>query len=341
MQIGIIGINHKLADLNLREKLSKIFQKKFGQEGSLHLNHFFILLSTCNRTELYFSSRNLAETHTYILAILRGEIVEDFEQKLYSYFGLDCFSHLIKVASGLDSAILAETEIQGQVKEAYDLASKHIQLPYDLHFLFQKALKTSKQVRSTLIKGRSMPEIEHAIFQTAFHFFKNLDEKKLLIVGASEINLKVLKFLKNKPIRKITICNRTTEKAEYLASKYDLEILPFEKMKFALNECDWAIFGTKSLNPLITKEFAIQKSESRKLIIDLSFPRNVDPKIAKYACITLLNIDQINRMLSFRKRWLEKAATEAKTFIEETSLQQIKIFKQKLRYNYSLMAVSA
>src|SRR5436853_2688901 len=109
MRVGVVGINHKLADLKLREQLAITCLKRFGPSQSVHSDHHFIVLSTCNRTEVYFSSDDLAMTHSYLLSILRLDVDEEFDHKLYSYFGVDCFSHLAKVASGLDSAILAET----------------------------------------------------------------------------------------------------------------------------------------------------------------------------------------------------------------------------------------
>ncbi len=136
MRVGLIGINHKLADLKLRELLAYACQKRFGPVFSTHENHSFVLLSTCNRTEVYFSSEDLTNTHNYLLSILRQEVKYEFEQKLYSFFGYDCFFHLSRVTAGLDSAIVAETEIQGQVKTAYDNAQEFSQLPSDLHFLF-------------------------------------------------------------------------------------------------------------------------------------------------------------------------------------------------------------
>ena len=120
----MLGINHKLADLKLRELLAKASQRRFGAGISTHGSHHFILLSTCNRTEIYFCSDDLAATHTYLLSILRNEVDEEFDQKLYSYFGRDCFHHLARVTAGLDSAIVAETEIQGQVKKAYEFAAQ-------------------------------------------------------------------------------------------------------------------------------------------------------------------------------------------------------------------------
>ncbi len=129
MRIGVVGINHRLAGLELRDSLARICQKKFGSDRITHSNHSFILLSTCNRTEVYFCSDNLPESHSYLINALRGDVSEDFDQKLYSFFGSDCFLHLCRVTAGLDSAIVAETEIQGQVKTAYEKAAQK--------FLFQ------------------------------------------------------------------------------------------------------------------------------------------------------------------------------------------------------------
>ncbi|KAF3361731.1 Glutamyl-tRNA reductase [Chlamydiales bacterium STE3] len=326
MRVGVIGINHKLADLNLREKLAKGCQRRFGLESSLHEGHTFLLLSTCNRTEIYFSSENLATTHTYILSILRQEVNEDFEHKLYSYFGYDCFFHLCHVTTGLDSAIVAETEIQGQVKKTYETALSHQSLPHELHYLFQKALKIAKQARSHLFNGKRMAEVEHAAYQTGVHFFKDLNAVNILFVGASEINQKLLRFFSTKQLPSITLCNRTLKKAEHYAEKYGLDILPWEDLG-RWQEFDWIIFGTKASHYFIQKEQLTQYTFSKeKLIVDLSFPRNVDPRIAKDPRIILLNIDQINRMLKFRKAKLSQKLQDASLLIEQSARLYVDLF---------------
>ena len=111
MRVGVVGINHKLADLQLREMLAKACQKQFHPSNLFHGKHAFCLLSTCNRTEVYFSSEDLADTHSYLLNVLRSEVRVPFEHKLYSYFGYDCLSQAVRVTAGLDSAIIGETEI--------------------------------------------------------------------------------------------------------------------------------------------------------------------------------------------------------------------------------------
>lgn len=177
MRVGVLGINHKLAGLELRELLAKICYRRLHPGQSTHGEHSFVLLSTCNRTEVYFSSANLAETHSYLLSILRNDVNEDFDQKLYSYFGQDCLLHLCRVTAGLDSAIIAETEIQGQVKSAYELAQEFHVLPFELHYLFQKSLGIAKKVRTVLPTKPGLPDVGQAIFQTGQHLLKGSSQK--------------------------------------------------------------------------------------------------------------------------------------------------------------------
>ena len=122
MRVAVLGINHKLADLSLRDAIAKAFRKKFSYS---HLYDFsFVTILTCNRIEIYFSSTDLAKSQSQIIELLRQEVDEEFEQKLYSFFGHHCFLHLTRVAAGLDSAIIGETAVQGQVKDCYEEAKK-------------------------------------------------------------------------------------------------------------------------------------------------------------------------------------------------------------------------
>jgi glutamyl-tRNA reductase len=227
--------------------------------------------------------------------------------KLYSYFGNECFLHLSKVAAGFDSAIMAETEIQGQVKQAYELALKAKTLPSCLHSLFQKSLQISKHIRSKYALGRGMPDIEHAVFQTGTHYFKTPQEKSILFIGSSAINQKVLGYIQKKGCKSITLCNRTQENAEKLSLKFQIPSLPFAAID-QWQEFDWIILGTNAPNYLIHENNSISQP---KLIIDLSLPRNADPRLAQDPNVQLLNIDQINRMLKFRRKWIDSTFTQA------------------------------
>lgn len=279
MQIGVLGINHKSADVGLREKIARAMNQYFG----IFCYQFpFVLLSTCNRTEIYFSSEDLAATHTFLFSVLRNDINFEFEHKIYAYFGTDCFFHLAKVTSGLDSAIVGETEIQGQVKQSYEMACKARALCSELHFLFQKSLKIGKEIRSKW--SEICIPFEDLVYQIARNYFSDLESKKILLVGISEINLKVLKKFDTYDL---TLCNRTESRALPFGKK----ILPFALHQSHVFDFDMIIYGTKAQDFLLTKKGQVL---SKKLIIDASVPRNVDPNLAT-DLITVLNIDQITK----------------------------------------------
>jgi len=305
MNIGIIGINHKSAALRLREKLAIEAEHLFGPRYAAHFRLSYILLSTCNRTELYFHSDDLAMTHTYLLNAIRERMEEEFEHKIYSYFGIDCFFHLARVTAGVDSALIGETEIQGQVKRAYEMAHSYRTLAPELHFLFQKCLKIGKEVRSQHRLAYGLPCIENAVLNVGMRILGNLQEKNVLFVGLSEINHKIFLHLKKIGCRHLFFCNRTLSKAQELAAKENIGFLPWEQLD-RWSSFDAVIFGTKCPHFLIHKEDVISPSACR-LVIDLSVPRNVDPKIGRHPEITLLNVDQLNRAID-RKRTIK--ATE-------------------------------
>jgi glutamyl-tRNA reductase len=328
MRIGVVGVNYKLADLKLRETLAKTCLKYFGPHNASSSCHF-IVLSTCNRTEIYFVTEDLAAAHTYILNTLRKDTAKDFEQKLYSFFGEDCFLHLCRVTAGLDSAIVAETEIQGQVKAAYECAAETFSLPEELHYLFQKSLKIGKQVRSQLAIQRGLPDLEHAILQTAQQLFGSRFDAKILFVGASAINQKIMSFFKGRNFDNITICNRTAILANDIAQRYNCRQLPWNSLSTAWHQYDWIIFGTKAPEPLIHRHSLPVKQQGRWLIIDLSVPRNVEASLANDSRVTLLNIDQLDQTLSFRRNQIHHLLSMAENLITHQALQHVENFKQR------------
>jgi glutamyl-tRNA reductase len=330
MRVGVVGVNHKSADLQLRELLAKACQKRFCPGGFAHGEHAFILLSTCNRTEVYFSSEDLADTHIYLLRVLRQEVSIEFEHKLYSYFGSDCFNHLSRVTAGMDSAILAETEIQGQVKNAYELAAKFGSLPRDLHFMFQKCLKIGKEIRTSFPATRRMASIEDAVLQVGQTSFLNFVHKKVLFVGVSEINCRILMAMRAHGIHDLTLCNRTEEKASALALKENIAFLPWKNL-FLWHHYDVILFGTKSPEFLVNKKDLIMDMPENKLVIDLSVPRNVEPVVGRHPQITLLNIDQINQQVDKIRRLKKIEVNRIEKLVSEKSEQQTAAFQYKER----------
>lgn len=270
LNVGVLGINFKTADLQLREAIARGAESLRG-ERALFFPHPIVLLSTCNRTEIYFSAEDLGAAHSDLLAVLRKSVEEPFEHRLYSYFGIDCFAHLCRVAAGLDSAILAETEIQRQVKVAYAQARA---LPSCLHYVFQKALKVSKEVRSGL--GVEGPSLYGTLWQLA-----EWKRKRILLVGYSEINRGFASFLMHKGIEGFSLCTRNPA-----AVRLEGVDLRDRSVLDRWQEYELIVCASKA------EEYLIQgKGDACHCIFDLSVPRNVDPEVGKTA--RLYNIDQL------------------------------------------------
>ncbi|MBS0646844.1 MAG: glutamyl-tRNA reductase [Verrucomicrobia bacterium] len=288
MRIGMIGVNHKLASLEMREQIARLCARRFADHRILHPYFSYVLLSTCNRTEIYFHSPELSQTHVYLLGILRYGIGENIDQRFYSFFGCDCFCHLTRVTAGLDSAILGETEIQGQVKVAYSQASQQRKLAKELHFLFQKSLKLAKEIRTYVGQGR-FPVLAKTIVETATQMLGDLSLCRILFIGFSHINQTVAAWFEKQCIKNFTYCNRHVEKLQTLQLPY---LLWEHKERWV--DYDLIILGTKAEHYII--EQLPQAIARPKLLIDLSVPRNVAPSLGQEPHIKLLNIDQLSAL---------------------------------------------
>lgn len=346
VDIGVIGLNHKMACLKLREKIAKACHSYFGVHAIPFDGRFPVLLSTCNRTEIYFSSENLANTHIQILNRLRQHVHEQqdcFDQKLYSYFGKDCFHHLARVTSGLDSAVIGETEIQGQVKAAYERAIESTpRLAPELHYLFQKSLKIGKTIRSTFDLGYHTLDMEHAVLKLGQHHFGSCEKLKILFIGASDINLKIIQFMKSRQFDRVTVCNRTKDRLMEFSRTHSLNALEWD-FRDHWGEYDWIIFGTKAPDYLMTQGQvrSWETDQSPKLIIDLCVPRNVDPLVVQKEGIFLYNIDQINASLASRSDIMSQLVEEAEKYVSISTLNHIALFKSKERYRNRTVAFTA
>lgn len=329
MQVGVVGVNHKLASLSIRESLARVCTQHFSMFDPQHAPHSFILLSTCNRTEIYFHSPDLAQAHSYILNLLKSVENQEIEQKLYSFFGSCCLHHLCRVTAGLDSAILAETEIQGQVKKAYLRAASQSNLPSDFHFCFQKALKTGKTLRQSYWMPAGEMTLEKMVYETGAQFFGD-HHPTLLLVGASEINTKILNYMHIKDLKGITVCNRSTDQGKRLADKYHATFLPWHQ-RSRWHHYDWVIYGTSSPEPLLQPAH-LQQTEHKHLIIDLAVPRNVDPDVGLAPNISLWNIDQINGRIHRTQQKQQKALFSAEMELSSHTNRLIDSYQRKTQY---------
>ncbi|QVL58088.1 MAG: glutamyl-tRNA reductase [Simkaniaceae bacterium] len=311
MQVGIVGINHKSSTLPLREALARAFQRAFEKRDG-------VLLSTCNRTEFYFCARSLAETQMEILFLLREEMDENFEHALYSYFGHDCFNHLGRVVSGVDSAIFGESDIQRQVKLAYEYARKKGELSHEIHYLFQKGLKIGKEMRSSFLMSKKETPLPVVIQGILEKNQRLVEDSQILFVGNSAINRKLISYFQFRGAKKLTLCTRM-KKGEF--PKILIEDWGVLKK---WDSYDVVICGTYHKNHILTRS---TRSLHQTLLFDLSVPRNIDPKLGAHPKLKLYNIDQIGKLA--QKKSGEKEITLCENVIEKAVQRQMQLFKER------------
>lgn len=288
LRAGVIGVSYKTADLHLREAMARAAEKISG-ERAVFFKHPIVAISTCSRTEIYFSGEDLSEAQSDLLAVFRAQLKEPFEHRVYSYFGIDCFVHLCRVTAGLDSAILAETEIQRQVKLAYCQSSQIIHLPSCLHYMFQKGLRVGKLARNNLSLEKGASTLYGTVFQLAESNLGNLEARCVLLVGYSEINRGLISYLQKKGLKKIVLATRYPAAAQIEGvAVHSREVLA------CWQEFDWVVCSARSDEYLLTGE-----GRGNNLIFDFSVPRNVDPAIRG---ARLLNIEEINQMVEQNRR---------------------------------------
>ncbi|MBS0628064.1 MAG: hypothetical protein JSS09_07630, partial [Verrucomicrobia bacterium] len=258
------------------------------------------LVSTCNRTEIYFSSYSIAETHSDVISALKKVLGRGFEQRVYSYFKDLCFIHLAKVCAGIDSVIFGEAEIQRQVKVAYAEASLRYKLSASLHYLFQKSLKIGKAIRTEFELPKGTISLESTIWNLARCFFGKEKPISVLLIGYSKINRKIIHFFKNKEGVLLHLATRNPQTVEENANS--CSFIPWTSLS-SWTCFDMVISGSKCsdyllyANQIPTSPHLIQS----KLVVDLGVPRNIDPLVGKNPLITLFNIEDIGGLIDRRK----------------------------------------
>lgn len=325
MRIGVLGINFKSAEIGIREYVSKACQKKLSRLSEVSGKYACVVLSTCNRTEIFFSAPDLAEAHSELLSVLKEEIPVAFEHKLYAYFGYDCFLHLAQVTSGLDSAILAESEIQRQVKLAYEHTLLHYSLPSSMHYLFQKALKLGKEIRSSLSFSQSQVTIAKILFEISQHLLKSLEGLPLLFIGNSEINRRTMAYFKRKGADSITLCTRSLFSAREMAEKEGWKLLSWEKLSH-WKDYPLVICASNAPHYSVIHSAEIDKA---RLIFDLGVPRNVDPALSRHPKLTLINMEQLGEMIASRQSKNAMEITRAESILQRGVYRYVQSFQQK------------
>jgi glutamyl-tRNA reductase len=305
LRLLVVGVTHKTAPVELRERLALSSEKQAQLAARLREcgTREFLLLNTCNRVEVYAATSNNGHASTIASLLAAVQEIPDSElgTALLSHADSEAVQHLFEVASGLDSQMVGETEILGQVKEAYDAASKAGTVGGALNRVFQKAFHSAKIVRSQTAIGEGQVSVATVAVELARQIFGDLERSKVLVVGAGDIAEKTVKALKSRHAGAVTITNRTLERAEALAAELGATALPFEQMTASIVGFDIVVCSSSSPGFLITLTGlydAMRRRPTRPMfLIDLALPRDIDPGVGELPNVFLYNLDDLARIV--------------------------------------------
>lgn len=335
--ILIVGISHQTASIAIREKLA------FTQENiplalkalytTLDLEEMAVL-STCNRTELYcrlkrFQSLDIDTVIGHWQRFLGAK--EDHTPYIYAHSDECAVKHILRVASGLDSMILGEPQILGQLKTAYQTANHLGVMGRDLSRLFQLSFRVAKKIRGTTGISTYPVSVAYAAVTLAKQIFSDLSSASVVLIGAGENTELILQHLLSKQIKKIVILNRTLEKGKRLAKRFGVAYDALGSLPKWLSQADIIVSSIACEKPILSNHEmgnALQGVKRRPLLmIDLGVPRNISPDVSQNEDIYLYSVDDLEGIISQNKKHREKAAIEAECIVQQASEEYVNWLK--------------
>ena len=325
--ITVVGMNHKTAPVELREKLSfQPEQLHFSFERMREIKGVkeCAILSTCNRVEVYNVLRpGTSDMGTIcdFLADFHQVPLDNFKACLYQFADDRAIRHIFRVASSLDSMVVGEPQILGQFKDAYGLASQHRATGMILNRLFHKAFSVAKRVRTETRIANSAVSISFAAVELAKKIFDDLSGCRVLIIGAGEMCELAAKHFINAGIHHIYITNRTFTRAIALAEDFGGEAVPFETLGTLFEKVDIILSSTGAPEPIVTADVVAKAMKRRKnrpmFFIDIAVPRDVEEKVHTLSNVYLYDIDDLKEVVTSNQQEREKEAKKAEGIIEE------------------------
>jgi len=316
MSIVVLGVNYHTSPVTLLEKVM-IPVPAMSEALRVLSSHSdireVVVLSTCNRTEVYAVAERFHGAHTDILEFLcetSGLSADDITPHLYSQFDDDAVVHLFEVAAGIDSAVLGETEIVGQVRDAWDFAMKQGTSRSTLNLLFRYALESGKRARTETGISRSTASVAHAAVEMAEEILGTLSGKRVLVVGAGEMGEGVAGALSRAGTESITVLNRTAVRAEALAEKIGARVSDFESLETELITADVVLACTGAGGVIIDHELMTRVRNGVStplLVVDIALPRDVAASVAELPGVTLRDLDHLS---DWAQRGIDKRASE-------------------------------
>lgn len=320
MRLLAIGLDHRSAPTAVREALAfEGAKREAGLDGlkTAFPSHEFVLISTCNRVELYCAGGGAPEVDALgdWLARFHGIEPEVLSQHLVAHHDEAMVGHLFRVAASLESLVLGEGQILGQVRDAYRAADDRKTVGPILHEVFQQAIRVGKLVRAQTGMDRGRLSVASVAVDLAREVFDTFTDKTVLVIGAGKMADLTLQHLSSLRPGKIEITNRSVEKAEALAAVWNGRAVPFERLGQALIDADVVVSTTASEEPLVSAEMYARVQRARRfrlaLILDIAVPRDFDPRIGELEQVLLYNVDdlqeQVARNLEGRRAGIDPA----------------------------------
>ena len=307
MNLFLLGASHHSAPIDLRERID--FTRRgvpaaLGEIGRRTAVHEAVVLSTCNRSEIYTVCENARHARQTLTAFMSGfhDVPEsELAPHLYTRHDADVVRHLFRVAAGLDSLVVGEPQILGQVKEAFTVATGQHHTGTVLNRLFPWSFTAGKRVRSATGLGEGAVSVSYAAMALARKIFGKLENLHVLLVGAGEMAELTATHLRSQQVRQISVANRTGSHAAALAGRIGGAAVPWEGIASELAACDIVVAATGSAAPIITRadvEAALRPRRDRPLfIIDIGVPRDVDPLAGDIEQVFLYNIDDLHSIV--------------------------------------------
>ena len=325
MNLLIVGINHNSAPVALREKVA-FTPEQLGDALKDLIDHAgfseVAILSTCNRTEVIAStSAPRADQVVDWLASYHKMDTSELASSIYTLLDRDAALHAMRVACGLDSMVIGESQILGQFKECIDHARQHGTLGTELENLSQATWRVAKRVRSETAIGESSVSVASTAVTLAGQLFSELAACNILLIGAGDTSALVGRHLRSAGIQDLTIANRTLENARTLAAELGGEAIELQSIPHELSRSDIVIASTASQLPILGKGTVERALKARKhkpiLMVDLAVPRDIEPEVADLRDIYLYSVDDLQEIIEFNLSSRQEAARKAEVMVAE------------------------
>ncbi|QUM87786.1 glutamyl-tRNA reductase [Moritella sp. 36] len=329
MTLLALGINHNTAPVSLREKVAfspDNIEEAFASITAEGIASEVVIVSTCNRTEIYCKiEQGEPERVTQWLVDFHQVKIDELATCTYRHYDTDAVRHLMRVAGGLDSLVLGEPQILGQIKQAFAKAKQLNAVAQTLDKLFQKTFTAAKRVRTETEIGANAVSVAFAAVSLSKHIFDDLSKTRVLLIGAGETIDLVATHLSDQNVCEMMVANRTLSRAEVLGDKFGASTMTLEEIPQHLHNADIVISSTASPLPIIGKgmiESALKLRKQKPIfLVDIAVPRDIEEEVGELGNAYLYTVDDLQGIIEQNKEARQDAAEQAEQIItEETQL---------------------